>query len=173
MAEGMSKLSLKGLSEEARKKVKVERTRLWRLANPEKAAATIYACAQTENHKNWLREHMKLRLRTDPQFRAYHKAVSAVSRILTGVTTGHLHGSIWIDRLGCTPDQFKQHLEDKFLPGMTWENRGRKRGCWQVDHIKSGSEFNLTCQKQLAMFFNYENTQPLWAHENNSKRHYR
>lgn len=41
--------------------------------------------------------------------------------------------------LGCTYEQFKQHLESQFLPWMNWENYGKYNGTegygWDIDHI--------------------------------------
>jgi hypothetical protein len=58
------------------------------------------------------------------------------------------------------------HLESKFLPGMTWENRGVKPGQWSIDHIKPLSAFNLTDRMQLLEACHYTNLQPLWHSDN-------
>ncbi len=41
-----------------------------------------------------------------------------------------------------TVEEFRQSLESKFLPGMTWENWGT----WHIDHIRPLSSFNLICE---------------------------
>lgn len=72
-----------------------------------------------------------------------------------------------IEMLGCTPEEFKKHLESKFKEGMTWSNHG-KMG-WHVDHIIPLSTFDLSNSEQAKIAFHYTNTQPLWWHENLSK----
>jgi hypothetical protein len=51
--------------------------------------------------------------------------------------------------LGCSIDQYKQHLEQQFTPEMTWENWGTY---WEIDHILPLSKGGK---------FHYTNTQPL------------
>jgi hypothetical protein len=67
--------------------------------------------------------------------------------------------------IGCTPTELKAHLESKFLPGMTWENRRS----WHVDHIRPISSFDLTKLEEQAVCFHYTNLQPLWALDNHRK----
>jgi hypothetical protein len=69
------------------------------------------------------------------------------------------------DIIGCTPEQLKVYLENKFRDGMSWDNYG-KFG-WHIDHIiplssgKTKEEIEKLCQ--------YHNLQPLWAKENLKK----
>ena len=72
-----------------------------------------------------------------------------------------------ISDLGCTPVDFKKHLESQFQPNMTWNNYG-KNG-WHIDHIKPLSKFNLSNREELLEACNYSNLQPLWAKDNLSK----
>jgi len=69
--------------------------------------------------------------------------------------------------LGCTLHDFKEHIESKFLSGMTWQNHGH--GTWHVDHIKPLSAFNLTDEKERRAATHYLNLQPMWAADNMSK----
>jgi hypothetical protein len=55
-------------------------------------------------------------------------------------------------------------MESKFLPGMTWDNRGL-RG-WHIDHIVPCSFFDLANPEQQRKCFHYTNLQPLWAADN-------
>jgi len=71
--------------------------------------------------------------------------------------------------LGCTIEEFREHIEDKFAPGMTWENYGTE---WEIDHIvplkykENGVSPSL---EETIKRLHYLNTQPLWSEENASK----
>jgi hypothetical protein len=67
--------------------------------------------------------------------------------------------------LGCTIQELKQHLEDRFKDGMSWENRGT----WHIDHIRPCASFDLSDSAQQRECFLYTNMQPLWANENRKK----
>lgn len=86
------------------------------------------------------------------------------STIINGYKSAHT-----LELLGCSIDELKVHLEQQFEPGMTWENRGKGKGKWQIDHIIPCSYFDLTKEENQRICFNYRNLQPLWASENNSK----
>ena len=68
-----------------------------------------------------------------------------------------------MDALGCTSQEFKQHLESKFTDGMSWENYPK----WHVDHIKPISL--ATTEQEAIELSHYTNLQPLWAADNLSK----
>lgn len=72
------------------------------------------------------------------------------------------------DFLGCTFEDFKDHLESQFTEGMTWDNIGR--GGWHIDHIIPCAFFDLTKPSHQKLCFNYQNLQPLWESDNCSKK---
>lgn len=67
--------------------------------------------------------------------------------------------------LGCSINELKIYLEQKFKPGMSWENYGK----WHIDHIKPLSKFNLALREELLKACRYDNLQPLWREENSAK----
>lgn len=69
--------------------------------------------------------------------------------------------------IGCSTEDLKKYLENKFKPGMTWGNWGR--GGWHIDHILPVSSFNLSDPDQFFKAFHFTNLQPLWEKENLSK----
>lgn len=71
--------------------------------------------------------------------------------------------------LGCTIPELKQHLENNFLDGMTWENQGAGENKWQIDHLKPRSWFDQTNPKDFAECWHYSNLQPAWRHHNYRK----
>lgn len=69
--------------------------------------------------------------------------------------------------VGCTPEEFRAHIEKQFLPGMTWENYGHDT--WHLDHIKPCAAFNLHDPLERKACFHFTNIQPLWAKVNMHK----
>ena len=68
-----------------------------------------------------------------------------------------------IDILGYSALELKEHIENQFLPGMTWENHGE----WHIDHIYPVSRFpkDALVSEVCAL----DNLQPLWGVDNLSK----
>lgn len=69
--------------------------------------------------------------------------------------------------LGCSVDEFKNYIESKFQPGMSWDNWSRDG--WHLDHIKPLDSFDLSNEQELEKACHYTNLQPLWATENCTK----
>jgi hypothetical protein len=65
--------------------------------------------------------------------------------------------------LGCDWDTFKDHIESKFLDGMTWGNRGK----WHIDHVIPLA--SAKTEDELFKLSHYSNLQPLWAKDNQVK----
>jgi hypothetical protein len=61
--------------------------------------------------------------------------------------------------LGCSFNDFKQHLKSQFKPEMNWGNHGE---IWEVDHIIPCASFDLTDIEQQKQCFHYSNMQPLF-----------
>lgn len=66
--------------------------------------------------------------------------------------------------LGCSLEKFKNHIEKKFEPGMTWENWGNNG--WHLDHIKQLKSFDLKDEIQFDKACHYTNFRPCWAIQN-------
>jgi hypothetical protein len=71
--------------------------------------------------------------------------------------------------LGISFEGLKQYLELKFLPGMTWKNRGNNIGNWNVDHIIPCNQFDLSNEEDKLKCLNYKNLQPLWVFDHSRK----
>lgn len=66
--------------------------------------------------------------------------------------------------LGYTPSILRSHLESLFTPGMNWENHGRGRGKWNIDHIRPINTFPVgTSFSEINAL---SNIRPLWSEEN-------
>jgi hypothetical protein len=67
--------------------------------------------------------------------------------------------------IGCNWDILKNHLENLFFDGMSWENYGPKG--WHIDHV-----IPLASAKTIDEVYqlnHFTNLQPLWAKDNLSK----
>ena len=64
----------------------------------------------------------------------------------------------WFKHVGCTKEEFIEHIKEQFVEGMTWDNRGRST--WHLDHIIPLSKGGTN---------HYTNIQPLWAKDNLAK----
>lgn len=75
-------------------------------------------------------------------------------------------GRHWESLVGYTISQLKQHLESKFLPGMSWNNYG-KYG-WHIDHIIPVDffEFKDYTDVEFQYCWSLGNLQPMWAADN-------
>lgn len=73
----------------------------------------------------------------------------------------------WESLVGYNIDQLKQHLENNFQPGMTWENYGE----WHVDHIIPISVFCYESPDHIDFkkCWSLKNLRPLWASDNRRK----
>jgi len=65
--------------------------------------------------------------------------------------------------LGCDWETFKEHIENQFTEGMSWDNRGE----WHYDHYYPQSLAQT--EEDMFIFNHYTNFQPLWAKDNLSK----
>ena len=65
--------------------------------------------------------------------------------------------------LGCSFEEFKKHIENKFSENMNWENRKE----WHLDHIYPVSL--AKDEQHLIKLNHYTNFQPLWAIDNIKK----
>lgn len=153
------------------------RQKAWAKANPDsnKAAVEKYRKSHPERlveaalrwrikNPEYLRMYERNRSRTDPIYRL-KKALrcrlwSAIRNQLTqkSATT--------MDLVGCDGEFLRNYLEQRFQPGMTWDNYG---SFWEVDHRIPCAEFDLTIKEQQAACFHYSNLRPLAKSENRKK----
>lgn len=126
-------------------KTKIKKTiKKWVIKN-KKRVKTIKANYQKQKRKSpFYRFVESLRTRTRLAFRVKKfTKPSGISKIL-----------------GCSFEELKVHVENKFTKGMNWKNYGK----WHIDHIKPiGKAKNKIEALKLS---HYTNLQPLWAKEN-------
>lgn len=73
----------------------------------------------------------------------------------------------YLDILGYTKKELKNHLEKQFTKDMTW--KAFRNGDIHIDHIKPQSLFNLKDINDVKECWSLNNLQPLWAKDNITK----
>lgn len=123
----------------------LQRNRQWRLNNPQKSKK---AC------RDW-----------------YKRTKNKITECLRSRFYESLNGNVdrknmW-DILGYTFEEFTNHIENRFQPGMTWNNHGE----WEFDHIIPISFFHFQSPEdvEFKMCWRLENIQPLWKRQNRQK----
>lgn len=123
-----------------------------------------------ENHSNLLeykreyyKKYNKTRHADDTQYRLSN---TIKSRLRKAIRNNQKRG-VAIQDIGCTIEELKSYIQNKFKPGMSWDNWGKNT--WHIDHIIPPMDFDLTDNEQFLKASNYKNLQPLWAEENLKK----
>jgi hypothetical protein len=138
-------------------------TKKWYVENKEKAAEyrKQYNIENKEKINEYKKEWIRIKLKTDSFFHLKHNTRRLIYMCLKN--NGYSKTSKTFNILGCTPIEFKKHLEKQFTEGMTWENLGK----WHLDHIYPISL--AKDEEHLIKLNHYTNFQPLWAIDNIKK----
>jgi len=146
---------------------KIERTRVWRQNNPDHLKA--YHKRIWIEKKEEILARKRKRKREDPLFRLLENTRTYIwqqtTKALNEKGQDYVKEHQTCELIGCTWEEYADHLRSLYKPGMTDENYGE----WHVDHIIPCSSFDLSDPEQVKKCFHYSNTQPLWRHENLSK----
>jgi len=110
------------------------------------------------------------RMSTQTKNKAEHKYQrSRLMSFLNKLVSEKVFPQLFEENFGISVSGFKQYIESKFQPGMTWKNHGRGVGKWQFDHIIGCNNFDLSKEEDRKTCFNYTNFQPLWWEEHKHK----
>ena len=134
----------------------------WRNDNTEKGIKTskAYCKKYQQNNKDKINKSCKKRRKKDPLFKlagVLRQRTRKLLKIKNFIKTQSLY-----EYIGCSIEQLKIHLENKFQKGMTWNNHGQYG--WHIDHIIPLS--SAKTKKGLYKLCHYTNLQPLWAIDN-------
>lgn len=77
-------------------------------------------------------------------------------------------GRKWESVVGYSVYDLIAHLEVKFEEGMSWENMGE----WHIDHVTPKSWHVLKTDTDVKRCWALSNLQPMWSHQNQSKKNY-
>lgn len=118
--------------------------------------------------REWENIWVKNKKQTNPQFKLKTllrgRLLDALKRHTRGGKVNKNHSALTL--LGCSIEEYKIYLENKFTPKMNWSNHG---SYWEIDHILPCDSFDLTIETEQYRCFNYKNTQPLTISQNRSK----
>jgi len=125
--------------------------REWRKSNPEKTRDAYRRGAATR--------------RSNPKYRLSN---SISSGILQSIKNGAKANRHWESLVDFTADQLKEHLEQLFRPGWTWENYG---SVWHIDHKTPIAVFNFDKPEDIdfRICWSLKNLQPMDVMENKIK----
>ena len=119
---------------------------------------------QTDSYKVHLEARNK-KYSQDPKFRLNHSMSVAIGDALTK----NKNGRHWEDLVGYKMPELKQHLENLWSSGMSWNNYG-KNG-WVIDHIipRKLWEYKSSNDIEFKQCWCLANLQPLWEIDNIKK----
>ena len=121
----------------------------------------IYGKKYRLENKDMLNKKYYHRKKTDPLFKLTCNIRNLIANSIK--KRGFTKKSKTYQILGCTFEEFKQHLEKQFIEGMNWDNRS----LWHLDHIYPISL--ATDEEHLIRLNHYTNFQPMWAIDNIKK----
>lgn len=146
-----------------------EYMRLYRIKNKDKISV------QSKDYREKNREARKEYLsKNEERFKAYNKRYKTNNPLQTftrnslrriEVSKSKTRRSIAECELGYTQKQFKTHIENLFLDGMSWDNRSE----WHIDHIVPVSWWLKNGITDVSIINDLLNLQPLWIKDNLTK----
>lgn len=153
-----------------------KKDRKYYFANPEKMKAKRdkwYAANKNYHYalsRKWRKDN-PIRIK-ELQKRYNDKKVSTIKGRLSSSMAGGIYKSLkrkkkgyhWESIVNFTVEQLKEHLENQFKDGMSWDNYGK----WHIDHIIPITFFHYNSfnDVEFKMCWRLENLQPLWATDN-------
>lgn len=148
---------------EENKEHKKQKDSEYRLANWEK---------KKEQMRNWKRKNYQ-DLKTNPERQEEfikYKIKTNTSRRIREIL-GQSKSQRCMEYVGCSLEELKNHIEEQFLEGMSWENYGEdinknRVNAWHIDHKIPCKAFNLSNENEVKACFHYRNLRPLWATDN-------
>lgn len=138
-----------------------------KVINKEKKKLRNKQYKNTQKGKEAQLRRTRNRIIRDPLFRLSRRIRSAIGLHIS--KRGYTKKSKTAEILGCTFEQFKQHLESKFELWMSWDNYGKFKSGeinygWDIDHIIPIS--TAKTEEDVIRLNHYTNLQPMCSHTN-------
>lgn len=120
-----------------------------------------YAKKYRENNKENRNKYEKSRKETDIFYKLKHLVRNRINKYLKLKKIKKNHTTF--ELVGCSSQELKIYLEQKFIDGMSWNNQGE----WHIDHIIPLS--SAKTEEELYKLCHFTNLQPMWASDNIKK----
>lgn len=133
------------------------------LSDERRAKKNAYVKQWHKDNKEKVNEYKRIKREKDPSFKIACNLRKRLSFLLSKCI--HDKTEQTLSLLGCTMQEFMNHLQSLFKEGMSFENYGK----WHIDHKLPCASFDLTQLEQRKICFHYSNMQPLWDYENRIK----
>jgi hypothetical protein len=119
---------------------------------------------KNELNKVWLKKRRNNPI-YGPLYKMYQSLWSGINR---GLKNNFIKSQPTLNTLGLESwDLFKEHIEKQFTEEMNWDNYGKTRHCWSLDHIIPIS--SAKTEEEVYKLNHYTNLQPMW-HVDNIKK---
>ena len=92
---------------------------------------------------------------------AYKKRQQLRDKVRLAVVKKTRYTSTIHELIGCNVSTARNFLQSQFQPWMNWENYGRGKGKWCIDHIIPVASIDIFNKEQVKRIFHYTNMQPL------------
>ena len=127
-----------------------------------------YQAQYREENREELNKKLISKIQSDPLLRIKTNIRNRISKLKIRKVGGKTQNI-----LGCSFQEFRKHIENKFEPWMNWDNYGRYNGefnyGWDLDHIVPLS--SAKSEEEVVKLNHYTNFQPLCSKTNrNIKR---
>lgn len=162
--ENKEKILAKLLENGSNREQRLIKKKEWRLKNPHKIKE--YELKRSINKKQDRNNYYKVKRREDVCFAMSRRLRCRIRTAIRNVVSGsYVKCYKSTELLGCTMDEFKFYIENKFSCGMCWSRFSEIH----LDHIKPIILFDLTKESDLKECFHHTNYQPLWKEDNQKK----
>jgi DNA repair exonuclease SbcCD ATPase subunit len=123
-----------------------------------------YYIKNKEQIKEWQKQYQKKRKQSDIMFKLKNTLRVLVVMSLKGYTKK----SRTYEILGCSYEEFKNHIESQWEEWMDWDNHGsyngKEKDGWDLDHVIPLASVNT--EEEIIKLNHYTNFQPLCSHIN-------
>lgn len=116
---------------------------------------------KTDEYRKKANQRAKVRRKTDPKFLLKRRLRARLYSALK--SKGWNKTNKFAQYIGCSQEELKQHIENQFTVGMSWDNTSE----WHIDHIIPLDSAHT--EEEMYKLCHYTNLQPLWALDNIKK----
>jgi hypothetical protein len=145
-----------------------ERKRLWYLANKEKIKAKnkVWREANKEHLNDYQVKYSSEQYKNNPTYKLKTRLRKAIKESLK--RNGYNKTTKTATILGCSFEEFKQHIEAQFESWMNWDNHGLYNNTpnygWDIDHIIPIA--TAKTEDDIIRLNHYTNLRPLCSYIN-------